>query len=286
MVQLSSETSSQFASVNAPGFKDFRIHYNDAGTGDVVVMLHGGGPGASGWSNFDRNIGAFVDAGYRVLLVDQPGFNQSGEIVSDIPRGLLNAHALKGLVDALDISKVHVVGNSMGGLAALNFALEYPDRLQKLVLMGPGGLGPSIVQPNPQEGIKKLVKLYQDPTYENLESMLEAFVFDQAALTPELRKGRWDNIVRNLQHLRNFVASSQKAPIASWDVSHRVHQITAPTLISWGRDDRFVPIDHAFKLVNLMQNAQLHVFPRCGHWAQWEHAESFNRLAIGFLTHG
>lgn len=283
MSQLTEASTSKLAKINEASMKDFKIHYNDAGTGEVVVMLHGGGPGASGWSNYNKNIGAFVDAGLRVILMDCPGFNKSGEIVSDVPRGLLNAQAVKGLLDVLDVKKAHLVGNSMGGATSLNFALEYPDRLDKLILMGPGGMGPSIMQPNPQEGIKKLFRLYREPTRANLDDMLECFVYDPSAITEELRKGRLANIEQNLQHLKNFVTSSERVPLSSWDVSARVPAIKHKTLITWGRDDRFVPIDHGLKLINLMPDARLHVFPRCGHWAQWEHAAEFNRLVIDFI---
>ncbi|MBL4743170.1 MAG: alpha/beta fold hydrolase, partial [Cycloclasticus sp.] len=95
--------------------------------------------------------------------------------------------------------------------------------------------------------------------------------------------GRWANIQGNLQHLKNFVESFKKVPLTAWDVSARLVDIKAKTLVTWGRDDRFVPIDHGWKLINYMPDAQLHVFPECGHWAQWEHAESFNSLTIAFL---
>src|SRR5688572_7572920 len=106
-----------------------RLHYHDAGKGPVVIMLHGGGPGAGGWSNFNRNVGALVDGGYRVILLDCPGFNRSSPLVSADPRGLINARAAAALMDALGIARAHLVGNSMGGLSALTFALEFPDRL-------------------------------------------------------------------------------------------------------------------------------------------------------------
>ena len=283
MSEITEASTSNYATINEEGLENFKIHYNDAGEGDVVVMLHGGGPGASGWSNFYRNINAFVDAGYRVLLVDCPGFNKSGEIVSDVPRGFLNARAVKGLLDVLGIDKVHLVGNSMGGASSLSFALDFPERLNKMVLMGPGGLGKSLVQPSPQEGIRKMFKLYNEPSHENFEDMLGTFVFAPEKITQDLRDARWANIQGNLQHLKNFVESFKKVPLTAWDVSARLVDIKAKTLVTWGRDDRFVPIDHGWKLINYMPDAQLHVFPECGHWAQWEHAESFNPLVIAFL---
>ena len=277
-------STSNYVTVNAPGLENFKLHYNDSGSGPAIVMLHGGGPGASGWSNFYKNVDFFVEAGYRVLLLDCPGFNKSGEIVSDVIRPLLNARAVKALLDALNIEKAHLVGNSLGGATALHFALEFPDSLDRLVLMGSAGMGNSVVQPNPQEGIRKMIKLYAAPSYENFVDMLDVFVFDPSEISEELRKGRWANIEASPAHLKNFLASNKLAPIPGWDVSHRVNQIKAKTLVIWGRDDRFVPIDNALRLINSLPLSELHVFARCGHWAQWEHAPAFNRLVGSFLA--
>lgn len=284
MSTLTEASTSRFVTIDAPGLAQFPIHYNEAGTGPAVVMLHGGGPGASGWSNYYRNIEPLVAAGFRVILMDCPGFNKSGEIVSDVQRGLLNARAVKGLLDALDIRTAHLVGNSLGGATALNFALEFPERLDRLVLMGPAGMGHSLVQPNPQEGIRKMFKLYTAPSYENFVDMLDVFVYDPSAITEELRRGRWDNIGAHPAHLRNFVDSVKLAPVTSWDISSQIHRIKHKTLVTWGRDDRFVPIDNGLKLLQGLADVQLHVFSRCGHWAQWEHASAFNRLVSDFLA--
>jgi 2-hydroxy-6-oxo-6-phenylhexa-2,4-dienoate hydrolase len=280
---LTESSTSRFVTINEPGLENFTVHYNDAGSGPTVAMLHGGGPGASGWSNYYRNLDALVNAGFRVLLLDSPGFNKSGEIVSEVPRNLLNARATKGVLDALGIAKAHLVGNSMGGASALSFALEFPDRMDRMVLMGPGAQGPSIIQPQPGEGIKRMFKLYAQPNYENFEAMLEVFVYNPGAITEELRQGRWNNIESNLNHLKNFVESSKLCPVTTWDVSARFPEIRHKTLVTWGRDDRFVPLDHGLRMINTLQDARLHILPKCGHWAQWEHAEEFNRLVIDFL---
>jgi pimeloyl-ACP methyl ester carboxylesterase len=137
-------------------------------------------------------------------------------------------------------------------------------------------LGPSIVQPMPLEGVRCMFKLYREPTYDNYLRMLEVFVFDPAAITEELRQSRWDSIQKGLVHLQNFGASMARVPLSAWDVSPRAPEIKASTLLVWGRDDRFVPLDHALKLLYTLPDARLHVLPRCGHWAQWEQAEAFN----------
>ncbi|MBP0594269.1 alpha/beta fold hydrolase [Paraburkholderia sp. LEh10] len=268
------------------GNLDLQVHYNDAGQGDeTVVMLHGSGPGASGWANFNRNIDAFVDAGYRVILMDCPGWGKSDSIVCSSSRSELNARVLKGLLDAIGIGRVHVVGNSMGGHSAVAFALANPERVGKLVLMGGGTGGPSQFVPMPTEGIKLLQGLYREPTLENLKRMLNVFVFDTGTLTEELMHTRLDNMLARRDHLENFVKSLAANPKQFPDVGPRLGEISAPTLVIWGRDDRFVPMDVGLRLVWGMPNADLHVFGRCGHWAQWEHADKFNRMVLEFFGH-
>lgn len=279
MTQLSETSTSR--TIEAGGQV---LHYHEAGSGLAVIMLHGGGPGAGGWSNFYRNIEAYADAGFRVILLDCPGFNKSSPLVSADPRGLVNARAVKALMDALKIDKAHLVGNSMGGLSALTFALEYPEHTDRLVLMGSAGLGQSLIQPSPQEGIKLLLKLYQQPTLENLQAMLQVMVYDNSVLTEELVQGRWQAMQRSAEHLANFIKSFELNPRALFvDLTPRLAEIKSRALVIWGRDDRFVPLDNGLKLVWGLQNADLHVFGHCGHWAQWEHAEKFNALSLQFL---
>jgi 2,6-dioxo-6-phenylhexa-3-enoate hydrolase len=286
MSELTEAATSKFVTINEKGLENFRIHLNDAGSGEAIVMLHGGGPGAGGWSNYNRNVGALVEAGYRVILQDAPGFNKSDTVVMNEQRGLVNARSVKGMMDALGIEKAHMVGNSMGGAGALNFALEYPSRTGKLILMGPGGLGNSLFNPMPMEGIKLLFKLYAEPSMETLKQMIQVFVYDQSMITDELLQGRFANMQRNPEHLKNFLVSAHKVPLSAWDVSPRLGEIKAKTLVTWGRDDRFVPMDHGLKLLASVEDCRLHIFSRCGHWAQWEHADAFNRLSIDFLRNG
>ncbi len=117
-----------------------RLFYVEAGAGPVVVLLHGGGPGASGVSNFSRNIDALADH-FRVVVPDMPGYGRSTKALDQSdPFGAL-ADAIRGLLDALDVDVAHLVGNSYGGAAALRLAMDSPERVAKLVLMGPGGIG-------------------------------------------------------------------------------------------------------------------------------------------------
>ena len=264
---------------------DVQVHYNDCGEGKkTVVMLHGSGPGATGWANFHRNVDAFVGAGYRVVLMDCLGWGKSDPIVCTGSRSELNAQTLKALLDALQLERVHIVGNSMGGHSAVAFALSNPGRVDKLVLMGGGTGGPSQFVPMPTEGIKLLQGLYREPSIDNLKKMMSVFVFDQNSMTEELFQARLDNMLARKDHLDNFVKSLAANPKQFPDQGPRLGEISAPTLVIWGRDDRFVPMDVSLRLIWGMPNAELHIFNRCGHWAQWEHADKFNRMVVDFLS--
>lgn len=282
---LSESASSRFVRIRE-GELDLQLHYNDLGQGaQTVVMLHGSGPGTSGWANFNRNLEPLLEAGYRVILLDCPGWSKSDPIVCKGSRSDLNATALKGLVDALELDRVHLIGNSMGGHSAVAFALSYPERVGKLVLMGGGTGGASPFVPMPTEGIKLLNGLYREPTIDNLKKMMNVFVFDPSELTEELFQTRLDNMLARRDHLENFVASLAANPKQFPDFGPRLGEIRAQTLIVWGRNDRFVPMDAGLRLLAGIPNSTLHVFNNCGHWAQWEHAAAFNRLVLDFLRH-
>lgn len=269
------------------GELELNIHYNDCDPGntrETVVMLHGSGPGASGWANFNRNITPMVEAGYRVILMDCPGWSKSDSIVSAGSRSNLNARVLAGLVEALGLEKIHILGNSMGGHSAVAFALDNPGKVGKLVLMGGGTGGASPFAPMPTEGIKLLNGLYKEPTIENLKKMMNVFVFDASDLTEELFQTRLGNMLKRQDHLENFVKSLALNPKQFPDFGPRLGEILAPTLVIWGRNDRFVPMDAGLRLLAGIPNSELHVFNNCGHWAQWEHADNFNALVLQFLA--
>jgi 2-hydroxy-6-oxonona-2,4-dienedioate hydrolase len=284
-INITEADSSRFIDITLDG-QPLKLHYNDCGAGsETVVMLHGSGPGASGWANFNRTIEPLVNAGYRVILLDCPGWSKSDSIVCTGSRSDLNARALKAVVDALGLDKIHILGNSMGGHSAVAFTLGNPERVGKLVLMGGGTGGASLFTPMPAEGIKLLQGLYRDPSIENLKKMMSVFVFDTSDLTEELFQARLDNMLKRRDHLENFVKSLEVNPKQFPDFSSRLPEIRQQTLVIWGRNDRFVPMDTGLRLIAGIPNSELHIFNQCGHWAQWEHADKFNRMVLDFLQH-
>ena len=157
-----------------------------------VVLLHGGGPGASGASNFRPNLPVFAEQ-FRTLVVDQPGYGKSDKPPVRGNYFTFAADALTGLLDELGIDKIHLVGNSLGGGTAVRFALNYPERAGRLVLMGPGGLSLNVFAPDPTEGVKRLAEFAAPPgpSREKMAAFLRTLVFDQRLVTDELIDERY-----------------------------------------------------------------------------------------------
>ena len=260
---------------------DLKLHYHEAGSGPALIMVHGGGPGAGGWSNYRRNVDHFAQH-YRVILPDLPGFAKSDKPA--VEGGLLTfmARAIKGLMDALDIHRAHFVGNSLGGATTMKFALDYPDRIQRIVLMGAPAL--ALFTPQPSEGIKHLMGYYAPPgpSMEKLRNFLNVMVYDGSQLTDQLIKERYEASIQP-DLVANPILSPRNLAVLE-PVWKDVGNIKHKTLIVWGRDDRTVTLDHSFFLLNQLENVRLHVFSKCGHWAQWEKAAEFNRLVSDFLS--
>jgi len=269
-----------------------QVHYHEAGvdTGTPVVLLHGGGPGASAWSNFGPNLPVFAGA-FRTLAVDQPGYGRS--VAGPVSGHYFTyaADALAGLLDALDIGRVHLVGNSLGGGTAVRFALRHPERAGRLVLMGPGGLSLNVFAPDPTEGVKRLMDFGAPPgpSREKLAAFLRTLVHDQKLVTDALIEERFATASdpKALRAMASMGASFRDpATFEDGLLWREAHRLRNEVLLVWGREDRVNPLDGALVALKLIKRARLHVFGGCGHWAQLERFDEFNRLAIDFLEGG
>ena len=154
-------------------------------------MLHGGGPGASAWSQLRLARCRGFAADFRTLLVDQPGFGGSDKppVVGNYYR--FAADHVVALLDELGIERVHLLGNSLGGGTAMRLALTYPDRVGRLVLMGPGGLSLNLFHADPTEGVQRLMDFGADPTREALRAFISTMVVNQELVTDELVEERF-----------------------------------------------------------------------------------------------
>lgn len=267
---------------------DITLNYYEAGEGPglPLVMLHGGGPGASAWSNFGRALPHFA-ASYRTLLVDQPGFGGSDKppVVGNYYRHA--ADYVVKLLDELGIDRVHLLGNSLGGGTAMRLALSHPDRVGRLILMGPGGLSLNLFHADPTEGVQRLMDFGADPTREKLRAFISTMVVDQSLVTDELVEERFaDATAPGAQDAMRSMGMSFWNPETAEDgmLWREAYRLRKHTLLTWGREDRVNPLDGALTALKLIPKAQLHVFPNCGHWAQIEAAEEFAEISTAFLA--
>lgn len=266
-----------------------RIRYYEAGSSDArpIVLLHGSGPGATGWSNFSENIGAIAQAGYRVLAPDMPGWGDSdAQATVDMD----HAQTLLEFLDSLEIERAALVGNSMGAHTALRFATLHPNRVTHLVTMGASlGRGASLFGPGdgPSEGLKAIVRAYRDPSPDNMRALVEIMTFDKERFaTPELTKSRSEAALARPDHLRNYVEGlPHGAPIPIRVDREKVADITAPALLIHGRDDRVLHYEVTLWLLANIANSRAVLLNHCGHWVMIEHADEFNRLVINFLDY-
>ncbi|WP_410654626.1 4,5:9,10-diseco-3-hydroxy-5,9,17-trioxoandrosta-1(10),2-diene-4-oate hydrolase [Amycolatopsis sp. lyj-112] len=266
-----------------------KLHYHEAGAEhpETVILLHGGGPGASAWSNFGRNLPVFAK-NYRTLAIDQPGFGRSDKPTEHPQYFRHSADAVVGLMDELGIERAHFVGNSLGGGAAVRLALNHPKRAGRLVLMGPGGLSVNLFAPDPTEGIKNLGRFSAPPgpSREKLEAFLRIMVHDQSLITDELIDERFaaasapESLAAMKAMGKSFAQPDTYEEGMLWREAHHLRQ---RVLLIWGREDRVNPLDGALIALKTIPRAQLHVFGGCGHWAQLEKFDEFNRLALDFL---
>lgn len=272
--------------VTLPSGLSMNVH--EAGQGATLLLLHGSGPGVSAWSNFRHNLPVFAGS-FRTVMPDMPGFGETPlpDKLDNIYSVITARHILE-LLDELEIRTAHVLGNSMGGNVATELALLAPDRVSRLVLMGPGGLSVNVFGPEISEGTRLMRAFLDKPDRAGLIAWLTCMVHDPALITKELIEERWATamapgaIAAAKAIFGTFydpALASKQSPL--WA---RAGEVKQPTLIAWGRDDRQMLYESAHFAMRRLPDAELHTFSNCGHWAQVERKDAFERLVIEFLT--
>jgi len=259
------------------------LRYHEAGEGPVLLLLHGSGPGVTGWRNYRSNLAFFAEH-FRCLVVEFPGFGVSDDFGG---HPMLDAQsAVPAFVDALGLERVDVIGNSMGGGVGINFAIKHPDRIGKLITIG--GIGTNIYSPGPSEGIRLLQEFTEDPTRQRLVDWLNSMVYDPALVTEALIDERWELATdpetlasaRRMYGKAAFAAMAKMMRNADFPLPWAImHKVKAPTLLTWGRDDRVSPLDMSLIPMRTIPDAELHVFPNCGHWVMIEQKQAFEATA-------
>ncbi|MFI6173759.1 alpha/beta fold hydrolase [Nocardia sp. NPDC051052] len=264
------------------------LRYHDVGSGPPLLLLHGSGPGVTGWRNFHGNLPALAEH-FRCLVLEFPGFGVSD--ATDEHPMMAARPAVTRFLDGLGLGQVDIVGNSMGGFVGTDFAIAEPQRVHRLVTIG--GMGRNLFSPAPGEGINLLVEFTENPNRERLVQWLNSMVYDRGLITDELIEQRWalatdrDTLAAaRRMYSRAALDAMAVAQVAAdsppqWAMLHKVR---AKTLITWGRDDRVSPMDMAIVPMRTIPDVELHVFPNCGHWVMIEQKEAWESAVLAFLT--
>lgn len=261
---------------------DFDTNYHDVGTGDPVLFLHGSGPGVSAYANWRLPMERLRDD-VRIIAPDLVGFGYTVP-----PEGVAYDRQtwltqIVDLLDALGLDRVSVVGNSFGGSMALALAVAHPERVDRLVMMGAVGV--------PFEITKGLDDVWgYEPSEETMGRLMrETFAYDPGLVTDELVRSRYEASIRpgaQEQFAAMFPAPRQRWVDAMAFTEEEVRALPHPALVVHGRDDKVIPLSNSLTLLQWIDDSRLHVFGRCGHWTQIEHADAFADVVRSFLTTG
>ena len=257
----------------------FSTNYHDIGEGAPTLLIHGSGPGVTAFANWRLSF-PVLSQKLRVLAPDMLGFGYT-----ERPDGVEYTldtwvRHLIDVIDALGIDKVNLVGNSFGGALTLATSIRHPERVNRIVLMGAAGVKFDLT-----EGLD--YAWGYTPSFENMRKMLDLFAYDRSLVSDELAQLRYEASLR--PGVQDAYASMFPAPRQQWidalaSDPADIARIQAPALIMHGREDRILPYSNSTTLFELIPNAQLHLFGKCGHWTQIEHARRFNALLLDFFT--
>lgn len=270
-VAAAQSTATAFADKTATIYGT-KIHYQDAGSGPVVVLLHGLGADGSSWAS---NI-APLSAKYRVIVPDQIGFGKSDKPFINYRVATL-VDFLNGLLKELKIERATLVGNSLGGFTAAAFALAYPEKVDKLVLVDaagyavPKGTDPqtlSALNPSTREGLRQLMSIvfYDKKMFAN-DAVIDSL------FAKKMQTGDGYTI-------QKFTESIFRGEDV---LDGKLDKIKQPTLLVWGREDGLTPLAMGERFKQDIKGSQLLIIDKCGHVPQVEKAAEFNAALLKFL---
>jgi pimeloyl-ACP methyl ester carboxylesterase len=252
-----------------------KIRYLEAGNGPVVILLHGLGADSSSWQS---NIAPLAQK-YRVIAPDQIGFGKSDKPFINYRVGTL-VDFLNGLMKELKVERASLVGNSLGGFTATAFALAYPDKVDKLVLVDAAGYAVpkdtdprtfNVLNPSTREGIKQVMSV----VFYNKQLFANDAAVD-ALYTKKMQTGDGYTV-------QMFIESILRGEDV---LDGKLDKIKQPTLIVWGREDALTPLALGERFNKDIKGSQLLVLEKCGHAPQLEKAAEFNTALMKFLAGG
>lgn len=251
-------------------------HYHELGEGAPILFLHGSGTGVTAAANWWLNLPEISELG-RCIAIDSIGYGQT-VVAEGTEYGIREwvRHAVR-VLDALGIEKTWIVGNSLGGWLAFQFAIDYPERLLGIVSMGTGGAK-----------LTGALKGHSNPTLteEGIRQTLELFVVDKDLITDDLVKLRYESALNDTasDRLKEVVSArdrDREALPLDFDV---LSELEVPVLLIHGVQDKVIPVQRTWDILNIVPHADAHIFSQCGHWSQVERSSEFNNVIKQWLS--
>ena len=261
------------------------ISYAVAGEGPAVLLVHGLASSKITWY---CNMDALADAGFKAIAIDLPGYGDSelADHLGYAPEAA--AHFLAGFAAELGVERFSVVGNSAGGLIAGVTALEYPDRVEKVVLVAAAGLGRRLSWPLRIISVPVLGELIYKPHLISKAAMVKRIFFRPPAILDDILPEMFR--VRCLPHAPQVMLRSVRSGVnllglrRKHHIADRLRHLRAPLLAVWGEEDLVIPPIKAEDVKRVLPRSTVHVLPECGHWPHMEKPEEFNRILTDFLS--
>ena len=257
-----------------------RTHYLEAGSGEPVVLIHGGGAGADAYGNWRSIIPLFAEH-FHVIALDMLGFGRTDKPAADFvySQEARNRHLVEFL-DALALGPATLVGNSMGGATSIGVAVARPDLVKRLVLMGSAGLNtklhadlmPVINYDFTREGMVRLIRALVNENYV-IDDDLVSYRFALAS-DPDTRRA----YAATMGWIREQGGLAYEPDM--------LRQVKVPTLVVNGKMDKVVPLENAYTFLSLIDQSWGYIIPDCGHWAMIEHPRDFAAATLNFIRAG
>jgi 4,5:9,10-diseco-3-hydroxy-5,9,17-trioxoandrosta-1(10),2-diene-4-oate hydrolase len=259
-------------------------YWAEGDKGSNVILIHGLGASADIWMH---NISAIAER-YRVYAPDLVGFGRSGKPKVKYSPSYMSAF-IDDFMTALNIEIACLIGLSLGGGMALQYQLQFPEKVEKLVLVDSAGLGREMPLAMRLATVPVMGELMLSPSRAGIAFVLKQLVYDPAVITNDLidlyfelnfSQGASKTI---LSVLRTCSTMRGARPEVLDPVMNNLDNIKIPTLIVWGRDDRLFPVGHACFAREKIRDSYLYILERCGHMPNFERPEEFNSMVLNFL---
>jgi pimeloyl-ACP methyl ester carboxylesterase len=255
-------------------------YYLSGGNGSPVILIHGVGAGVFDWK---FTVGPLSEH-HRVYALDMVGYGHSDKPKTNYTLDYY-VDFLEHFMDALQLDRASLVGQCFGGGTALGLATKSPKRIEKLILVNSASLGKEIQGGWVNSLPFFLVQLFSRPSRKTVRLGFKWSVYNSGFITNQMVEESYQ--LRNIPGATYARASTYKTNFGVGGQRHyfldNLPQITVPTLIIWGREDKYFPIAHAQNAHRLIKNSQLNILEKCGHIPQLEKPDEFNRVVLDFL---